>query len=69
MILVSIPTGPTLDGHDFAVQAFGHGVGYPVTTVGDDIIQVRLDHLGDFFDRFYAGMSSPGVPLLEKVSC
>jgi hypothetical protein len=29
MLFVSIATGPALDGHDLAVQPFGHGVRHP----------------------------------------
>jgi hypothetical protein len=51
MFLISIPASPAFDGHDFAVETLSHSISHPVAAVGEDIIYVRFDHLGDFFYR------------------
>ena len=44
VVLVPVATGAALDSHDFAVEAFGHGVGDPVPTEGHDVLQVVQEH-------------------------
>src|SRR2546428_11616025 len=39
VLLVSVATGPPLDGHDLAVQPFGHAVGDRVAAVGQDVLE------------------------------
>ena len=36
-------TRSSLDGHDFAVHAFGNGVGDSVSAIAHDILQTLLD--------------------------
>jgi len=54
MLVVSIATGPALDGHDLAVQPFGHGVRHPVAAISQDVIKVSLYHDGHFANRLQA---------------
>jgi len=42
MLFVSIAAGPALDGHDLAVQPFGHGVRHPVAAISQDVVKVSL---------------------------
>jgi hypothetical protein len=51
MFLVSITASPALDGHNFAIEPFGDGIGHPMTAVSKDIFQMLFQHIGYFFDR------------------
>jgi hypothetical protein len=52
LISVSVATGKAFHLLDFAVEAFGQGIGYPVSGIGDDAVDMRfqalcgLDHFG-----------------------
>ena len=41
--------GCVLDGLDFAVEAFGHGVGDGMSKVGEQATQVIFERAGDTF--------------------
>jgi hypothetical protein len=43
VLTVSEATDSSLDGHDFAVHAFGNGVGDSVSAIAHDILQTLLD--------------------------
>ena len=44
--------GGALDGLDFTVGAFGHGVGDEMSKVGEQAAQVIFERAGDTFDRW-----------------
>ena len=54
MLFVYRATGPALDGHDLAVQPFGHGFGHPVAAISLDVVRVSLYHDGDLANRVQA---------------
>jgi len=43
-------SGLGLDGLDAAVEAFGHGIGNAMAEVSQNVIEVSLQHFGDFDD-------------------
>lgn len=51
MVPVPVASGLALDGHDLAVQPFGHAVCDPVATEGQDVLHVPLDQLTDLAHR------------------
>ncbi len=68
MLFAPIAAGPAFDGHDFAIQPFSHGVGHPVAAIGQNVVEVSLQHGGDLANRLQAGMNGPGqisVPIIK----
>ena len=63
---VTEAAGATLEGHDFAVQAFGHSVRDEVRAVGDDVLESPLDHLRDLLHRLQAAAARPLIPLAKE---
>jgi nitroreductase len=60
--------GGVLDGLDFAVEAFGHGVGDGMGKVGKQAAQVIFERAGDAFDRREFAAAGAGIPLVEEGS-
>ena len=42
MLPVPVAASFPLDGHDLAVQPFGHGVRHPVAAISQDVVKVSL---------------------------
>ena len=51
---------------DSTVEAFAHGVGNTVAEVGQDVIKVPLEHLGDVDDGLESTTCRPAVPAIEE---
>ena len=67
-VQVSIAGGTSFEGHDFAVESFGDGVGEVMAAVVHDVVQAFVDHLRDLFDRFQPAADGPRVPALEELA-
>ena len=64
---VTKATDSSFDGHDFAVESFGHSVGDVVCAVADDVHQTLFDGTIDGLHRFQSGMTHAPVPLVKEV--
>src|SRR6058998_3156116 len=66
VLLVSVAAGPSLDGHDLAVQAFGHAVGDRVSAVGQDVLEAVPEHVGHLAHGRQAAVGGPPEPVLKE---
>ena len=62
VVEVSEPSGGGLDRLNAAVEAFRGAIADVVTKPRQDIRQVLLEHLGNFFHRLQTTTDRPGVP-------
>ena len=67
-VQVSVASGPSFEGHDFAIESLGDGVGDVMAAVVDDVVQAFADHQCDLFDRFQSAADGPRVPALEELA-
>ena len=67
-VQVSIAGGTSFEGHDFAVESLGDGVGDVMAAVVHDVVQAFADHLRDLLDRFQPAADGPRVPTLEELA-
>ena len=58
--------GGVLDGLDFAVESFSHGVVDGMGEVGEQSAQVVFACVGEAFDRMEFATAGTGIPLIEK---
>lgn len=57
----------SFDGHDFAVESFGHSIGDVVRALADDIHQALFDGASDGLYRFQPCTNHSLVPLVKEV--
>lgn len=57
-VQVSIVGGTSFEGHDFAVEPLGDGVGDVMAAVVHDVVQAFADHLRDLFGTRKGGRNS-----------
>ena len=65
MISVSVPAGKAFHLLYLAIEAFGQGIGYLVSGIGYDIIDMRFQTLRGLDDWGQPGVCSPEVPARE----
>ena len=51
---------------DFGVNAFTESIGDRMLDVGDDVLEMSFDHLGDSDDGFELATTGPPEPFFEK---
>ena len=70
LIVISIPitTSKSLHFFDLAVQAFTQGIGYPVSGIGYDIVNMRFQAFRRLDDRLQSGVRGPEIPAREVFS-
>ena len=68
VLTVSEATDSSLDGHDFAVHAFGDGVRDSVSAIAHDILQTFLDGSCDGLHWLEFCVNHSLVPVVE-ISC
>lgn len=57
-----VALGPTFDGHDFAMEALGDGVGQLMGKVGVDGAKAAVDHARGLIDRLESATHRPAIP-------
>ena len=66
---VSEATDSSFDGHNFAVHAFGYGIGDLVSAIAHDILQTFLDRSRDGLHRLELCVNHSLVPVVEVRCC
>ena len=66
VVWVPIAIGPSLDGHDLAVEAFGYRIGDRMVTVRDHVVELSCQHPRDGLDRLQPAANGPCVPAIEE---
>ena len=66
-IVISVPVAAGEPFHflNFAVEAFPQGIGYSVSGIGDDIVNMRFQALCGLDDRVQATVRGPKIPAGE----
>ena len=62
---VSESSGSCLDRLDLAVKPLGSGIGDPMAEVGQQSVQMLLEHAGYFLHRGQAAADRPVIPTME----
>src|SRR4030066_264699 len=65
MFSVSKPTSILLNGLDFGIQSFRDSICDRMSIVGQDIVNVFVNHAGCLDDRLKGGMGCPEIPPFE----
>src|SRR4030043_526776 len=65
MFSVSKATSILLNGLDFGIQSFRNSICDRMSIIGQDIVDVFVNHAGHFDDWLEAGMGRPEVPLFK----
>ena len=61
-------SGGGLEGLDFAVESFAHGIGDPMSEVGQEVGQMAFEGLGDFHHRAAVGCGPPNRTNEQRTS-
>ncbi len=59
---ISMAGSSSFEGHDFAAEPLGDGIGVCV----ENVVQAFVDQLGDLFDRFQSAEDGPRIPAVEE---